>query len=140
SHAGLFLSSRFLVAIAVPASQEPPAGTASSVLLIEEYDALAAALTSALQKFAPQHRTRVVESLIEAEAAAAEIHPHLLILDFDPPQPNAIEFFNRISAAHPDMRVLVMTSGAAIEFATQRYGPNAIQFVGKPFELADLGA
>ena len=71
----------------MPASQESPAGTALSVLLIEEYDALAAAITSALKKFAPKHRTRVVESLGEAEAAAAEIRPQLFIIDFDPPHP-----------------------------------------------------
>ena len=50
----------------MPASLESPARTAPSVLLIEEYDALAAAITSALKKFAPRHQTRVVASLAEA--------------------------------------------------------------------------
>jgi DNA-binding response OmpR family regulator len=124
----------------VPASQESPAGTALSVLLIEEYDALAAAIASALKKFAPQHRTRVVESLSEAEAAAAEIQPQLLIIDFDPPHPHTVAFLNRIGPVHPDARVLVIASGTSPEFASERYGPNAIQFVEKPFELADFGA
>jgi DNA-binding response OmpR family regulator len=124
----------------VPASLESPAGTAPSVLLIEEYDALAAAITSALKKFAPRHRTRVVESLGEAEAVAAETHPQLIVVDFDPPHANAVEFFNRIGPAHPDTRVLVITSGTSAEFASKRYGPNAIQFVEKPFELVDFGA
>jgi DNA-binding response OmpR family regulator len=124
----------------VRASLESPAGTAPSVLLIEEYDALAAAITSALKKFAPRHRTRVVESLSEAEAAAAETQPQLFVIDFDPPHPNAIEFLNRIGPAHPDARVLVIASGTSPEFASERYGPNAIQFVEKPFELADFGA
>jgi DNA-binding response OmpR family regulator len=124
----------------VPASVKFPVGTAPSVLLIEEYDALAAAITSALKKFAPQHRTLVVESLREAEAAAAEAMPQLFVIDFDPPQPNAIEFLNRIGPAHPEARVLVVASGTSPEFALERYGPNAIQFVEKPFELADFGA
>jgi DNA-binding response OmpR family regulator len=124
----------------VPASQESPAGTAPSVLLIEEYDALAAAITSALKKFAPQHRVRAVESLGEAEAVAAETQPHLFIIDFDPPHPNTVEFLNRIGPAHPDARVLVIASGTSQEFAAERYGPNAIQFVEKPFELGDFGA
>jgi DNA-binding response OmpR family regulator len=124
----------------VRASLESPAGTAPSVLLIEEYDALAAAITSALKKFAPRHRTRVVESLSEAEAAAAETQPQLFLIDFDPPHPNAIEFLNRIGPAHPDARVLVIASGTSPEFASERYGSNAIQFVEKPFELADFGA
>jgi DNA-binding response OmpR family regulator len=124
----------------VPASHESPAGTAPSVLLIEEYDALAAAITSALKKFAPRHRTRVVESLGEAESAAAETQPQLFIIDFDPPHPHAIEFLNRMRTAHPDARVLAIASGTSPEFASERYGPNAIQFVEKPFELADFGA
>ncbi|HEY2614090.1 MAG TPA: response regulator, partial [Chthoniobacterales bacterium] len=124
----------------MPASHESPAGTAPSVLLIEEYDALAAAITSALKKFAPQHRTRVVESLSEAEAAAAETKPQLFVLDFDPPHPNAIEFFNRIRNTHPDARVLAIVSGTTPELASERYGANAIQFVEKPFELAEFGA
>ena len=124
----------------MPASLESPAGTAPSVLLIEEYDALAAAITSALKKFAPRHRTRMVASLAEAYAAAAETQPLLFIVDLDPPQPGAIEFLNRMSAAHPDARLLAIASGVPKEFASERYGPNAIQFIEKPFELAEFGA
>jgi CheY-like chemotaxis protein len=103
---------------------------------------LAAAITSALKKFAPLHRTLVVGSLPEAEAVLAQTQPQpqLLIIDFDPPHPNAIEFLNRIRPAHPDARVLAIASGISPEFTAQRYGPNAIQFVEKPFELADFGA
>lgn len=124
----------------MPASLESPAGTAPSVLLIEEYDALAAAITSALKKFAPGHLTRVVESISEAESAAAEAQPQLFIIDFDPPQANAIEFLNRMSTAHPDARVLAIASGTSPALASERYGKNAIQFIEKPFELADFGA
>jgi DNA-binding response OmpR family regulator len=124
----------------VPASLESPARTAPSVLLIEEYDALAAAITSALKKFAPRHRTRMVASLAEADAAAAETQPLLFIVDLDPPQPGAIDFLGRMSADHPDARVLAIVSGLPREFASERYGPNAIQFIEKPFELAEFGA
>jgi len=124
----------------VPASLESPARTPPRVLLIEEYDALAAAITSALKKFAPRHQTRVVASLAEAAAAAAEMQPLLFIVDLDPPQPGAIEFLNRMSVAHPDARVLAIASGIPKEFAAERYGPNAIQFIEKPFELSEFGA
>jgi DNA-binding response OmpR family regulator len=123
----------------VPASHETPAGIASGVLLVEEYDALAAAITSALKKFAPRHRTRAVESLAEAEALA-EIKPQLFIIDFDPPRADAIGFLQGISLANPDARFLAIASGVPREFASERFGPNAIQFVEKPFELAEFGA
>jgi DNA-binding response OmpR family regulator len=124
----------------VPASQESPAGTAPSVLLVEEYDALAAAITSALKKFSPNHRVLAVNSLSEAEARVLETSPVLLIVDFDPPQPDAIEFLERISAAHPDARFLAIASGVLSELNSERRGPNAIQFIEKPFELSQFGA
>jgi DNA-binding response OmpR family regulator len=124
----------------VPASQESRAGTASSVLLVEEYDALAAAITSALKKFAPRHSVRAVETLAEAEASVAETSPQLLIVDFDPPRPDAIQFIERICAANPNGRFLAIASGVPPDLNGERYGPNAIQFIEKPFELADFGA
>jgi CheY-like chemotaxis protein len=136
----LLLFSAFSLATAVPASHESPAGTASSVLLVEEYDALSAAITSALKKFAPRHRTHAVESLAQAEAAAAETEPQLFIVDFDPPRSDAVEFLERISLTNPDARFLAIASGVPPELASERYGPNAIQFVEKPFELAEFGA
>jgi DNA-binding response OmpR family regulator len=124
----------------VPASQESPAGTAPSVLLVEEYDALAAAITSALKKFAPSHRVRAVESLAEAEASAAETSPQLLIVDFDPPRADVIDFLERIAVACPNARFPAIACGVPPDLHSERYGPNAIQFVEKPFELAEFGA
>ena len=124
----------------MPAAHESPAGTAPSVLLVEEYDALAAAITSALKKFAPEHRVRAVESLAEAEARVIEASPALLIVDFDPPRPDTIEFLDRIAAANPDARFLAIASGVPRELNSERHGPTAIQFVEKPFELSEFGA
>jgi DNA-binding response OmpR family regulator len=124
----------------VPASHESPAGTAPSVLLVEEYDALTAAITSALKKFAPRHRVRAVESLAEAEATVVEARPQLLIVDFDPPRSDAIEFLERIAMVNPEARFLAIASGVPADLNTERYGPNAIQFIEKPFELSEFGA
>jgi len=82
----------------------------------------------------------VAESLSEAETIAGEIQPQLFVLDFDPPHTNVVEFLSRMSTAHPDARVLVITSGTSPEFSAQRSGRNAVHFVEKPFELANLGA
>jgi DNA-binding response OmpR family regulator len=124
----------------VPASQESPAGPAPSVLLIEEYDALAAAIASALKKFAPKHRVRAVESLTEAEATLVESSPLLLIVDFDPPRTDIIEFLERVSAVNADARMLAIASGVPAALNAARLGPSAIQFIDKPFELAEFGA
>jgi DNA-binding response OmpR family regulator len=124
----------------VPASHESPAGPAPSVLLVEEYDALAAAIASALKKFAPTHRVRVVESLSEAEASLVGFSPRLLIVDIDPPRTDTIEFLERVSATHSDARMLAIASGVPAALNAQRSAPTAIQFIDKPFELADFGA
>jgi DNA-binding response OmpR family regulator len=136
----LLLSSALSFAPAVPASQEFPAGTAPSVLLVEEYDALAAAIRSALKKFAPRERVRVVETLSEAEAIMAESSPRLLIIDFDPPRSDAIEFFQKVRAVHGETRLLAIASGVPPELNSERPAPNAFHFVEKPFDLAELGA
>jgi hypothetical protein len=47
-----------------------------NILLLEEYDALAAAISSALKKFAPQHFGAVACSLAEAEKLASELAFH----------------------------------------------------------------
>ncbi|MEY2528891.1 MAG: two-component system, chemotaxis family, protein-glutamate methylesterase/glutaminase, partial [Verrucomicrobiota bacterium] len=95
---------------------------------------------SALKKFAPRHRTHVVESFAEAEAAARQTRPQLFVVDFDPPRPDAIEFLDRISSTNPDARFLAIASGVPSELSSQRSGPNAIHFVEKPFELVEFGA
>ncbi len=124
----------------MPASQESPAGPAPSVLLVEEYDALAAAIASALKKFAPAYRVCVVDSLAEAEASLVESSPRLVIVDFDPPRTDAIDFLERVSRGDSDVRMLAIASGVPSALNAQRLGPTAIQFIDKPFELAEFGA
>jgi DNA-binding response OmpR family regulator len=126
----------------VPASRKSATGTAPrpSVLLIEEYDALAVAIGSALKKFAPAHEAHVVRSLAEAEVVARETRPELFIVDFDPPQSGIIAFLNKMKMAHADARLLVIAAGTARELAAMRGLSGAIQFIEKPFELADFGA
>jgi DNA-binding response OmpR family regulator len=82
----------------------------------------------------------VVDSLTEAEASLVESSPRLLIVDFDPPRADAIEFLQRVSAAHSDVRMLAIASGVPDTLNAQRQGPTAIQFIDKPFELAEFGA
>ena len=63
-----------------------------NILLLEEHDALAAAISSALKKFAPQHFGAVARSLAEAEKLASDLDPELFILDVDPPWHSANDF------------------------------------------------
>jgi DNA-binding response OmpR family regulator len=111
-----------------------------SILLIEEYDALAAAFGSALKKFAPQHATTVARSLAEADDLATQIQPALFVVDFDPAYSGLTEFFQRMRHTQPDARVLVIGAGISDKIAAQWRSLGALQFIQKPFEIAEFGA
>jgi DNA-binding response OmpR family regulator len=126
----------------VPASLQSSAWPAShrSVLLLEEYDALAAAIGSALKKFAPQHEISVARSLDQAKKLASEIVPELFVIDVDPPWPGLTDFLEKIRSAHADARALVIGAAIPAEIAAERRSFGALQFIEKPFELAAFGA
>ena len=126
----------------MPSSLPSPAGTAPhrSVLLIEEYDALAVAIASALKKFAPRHATDVARSLAEARVLAAKSAPDLFIIDFDPNYPDLTEFLREMQGVQADARALIIAAGVPREIAAERRSFGALQFIEKPFEVADFGA
>ncbi len=111
-----------------------------NILLLEEYDALAAAISSALKKFAPQHTRGVARSLAEAEKLAANLGPELFIIDVDPPWTGLTNFLEKMRAAHPNARALIIGSAIPADIATERGASGALQFVEKPFDLAAFGA
>jgi DNA-binding response OmpR family regulator len=126
----------------VPASPQSSARAASqpSVLLLEQYDALAAAIGSALKKFAPNHTTSVARTLAEAEKLAAKIGPELFVIDVDPPWLGISEFLEKMRDAYPTARVLVIGAAIPAQVAAERGFSCGLQFIGKPFELAAFGA
>jgi len=135
----------FSVALAVPKVPSPPPITTveslpRGILLLEEYSALAVAISSALRKFAPLHRVEVTRSFAEAEAVAAQMRPELFVLDLDPPPFGEVAFLNKIKTEFPDSRALVIAAGTSSELRTARGTGAAIQFIEKPFDLAEFGA
>ena len=110
------------------------------ILLVEEYSALGVAISSALQKFAPLHGVAVAHSFGEAEALAETMRPGLFVLDLDPPPSGEIEFFNKLKTRYPEARALVIAAGPLRELRAERGTSGAIQFIEKPFDLAEFGA
>jgi DNA-binding response OmpR family regulator len=125
----------------VPAPPKTTAETATSgILLIEEYDAIASAIASALRKFAPSHKTTVAHSLAEAQKITRKLSPDLLVIDFDPAYAGLTEFLQKMCDAYPDTKVLVIAPGVSAELAAERRSFGALQFLEKPFNVADFGA
>jgi DNA-binding response OmpR family regulator len=126
----------------VPASIQFPAGATPqrSVLLLEEYDALAVAIGSALKKFAAGQPVSVARSLAAAEKIAREMRPALFIADVDPPWPGLTDLLEKLGEENPDGRVLIIGAAIPKEIADERGSFGALQFIEKPFELASFGA
>ncbi len=120
------------------AFHQPSAGTAShrSIVLLEEYEALAAAIGAALKKFAPQHATSIARSLAQAEILGAKTCPELFIIDVDPPSPGITDFLEKMRDAHPDASVLVIGGAIPAAIVAERGSFGAVHFIEKPFELA----
>ncbi len=110
------------------------------ILLLEEYGALAVAIASALRKFAPLHEVRVARSLAEAEKLAAGVRPELFVLDLDPPLGGELDFLKKLSAQYPEARALVIAVGTSAALRAEGDTVGALQFLEKPFELAEFGA
>jgi DNA-binding response OmpR family regulator len=126
----------------VPARRKSTTADVSqrSILLLEEYDALAAAISSALRKFAPQHFGAVARSIAEAENLASELDPELFVVDVDPPWTGLTNFLEKMRTAHPNSRALIIGSAIPAQIAAERRASGALQFVEKPFDLAAFGA
>ncbi len=111
-----------------------------SIVLLEEYDALAAAIGSALKKFAPNHAVVLARTLKELEKFANDLEPDLFILDVDPPWSGITELLEKLRDSHPAARVLVIGTAIPSGISAERGSLGGLQFVEKPYELATFGA
>jgi DNA-binding response OmpR family regulator len=125
----------------VPNAQSSPGTTPKAgILLIEEYAALAAAIGSALRKFAPHHATHVARSLTEADALADTHRPELIIIDVDPPWPKLTQLLGKLRTEHPAARALIIGASIPKELLAEQRSHGSLQFLEKPFDVAELGA
>lgn len=111
-----------------------------NIVVLEAYDALAAAFSSALKKFAPQHTTVVARSVKELEKLADELAPQLLIFDVDPPWAGITKSLEQLRDSHPKARALIIGTPLPDDIVANGKLSGGLQFVEKPFELASFGA
>lgn len=126
----------------MPASRQSSSRTVlqPGVILLEEYDALAAAIGAALRKFAPRHIFSAGRSLAETEKIVGNLKPELFVIDADPPWAGITDFLEEMRIALPESRALVIGAPIPAEIIAQRGFFGALQFIEKPFELAAFGA
>ncbi len=117
-----------------------PADTAGSILLVEEYAALAAAFSALLRNALPGCVVRTARSIAEAEVVAGEAVPALLIVDIDPPQRETVALLRRLKSSTPGVRIIVITAEDPQEVLREPNGPTAVHFIRKPFGLDEFTA
>ncbi len=111
-----------------------------SIILLEDYPALATAITSALKKFAPRHSTQTAQSLKELEALSAKLQPELLVIDVDPPWPKLTQLLGKLRSTLPATRALIIGATVPKEIIEQHGSERALQFLQKPFDVPEFGA
>jgi DNA-binding response OmpR family regulator len=121
---------------------EPPPGrhsvvTVSDVVLIVEDDALiASSLARAVQAngYVPAVSTTVAAAFAAIEAGP----PDLVLLDLGLPDGDGTQVANHMARHHPDVPVIVLTARADEIDVVLGLEAGAVDYVVKPFRLAEL--
>lgn len=109
------------------------------ILLVEDYDALAIAIKSALRKYAPNHDVAVARNLAEAQAQLGHGFD-LIVVDFDPAFSGLTDFLTEARQQLPHGHGIVLGPGMTSELASAVRDLSALQFLPKPYEITDFGA
>ncbi len=108
----------------------------SSILIIEDEHALAAALSTIVRRCG-------AEPIVAASAQSgldklAKKHPDLIVLDIGLPDMSGIEVLKRIRAASDQTKVLVITAHGTLENALEARRLGASEYFLKPLDLTEF--
>jgi DNA-binding response OmpR family regulator len=112
----------------------------SRILVLEPDEKLASAITTALQKVAPDATVDLARDLADAQRMAMGAKLDLFVLDVDATYDLGQEFLYDLRTSHPTARAIILT---AIHLAAAReraagLGVGAIHFLEKPFPHDDF--
>jgi DNA-binding NtrC family response regulator len=73
-----------------------------------------------------------------AVATAAEVHPHVALVDLAMPGIDGIELLSRLKADNPRLQVVIMTAYGSISSAVEAMRRGAFDYITKPFDNDEL--
>ena len=109
----------------------------NQVLIVEDDVAMAQLLVEGLQR--KGFSAKAVHGGESALVALKEHDFHAVITDINMKGMNGLELCERITAAHPNMPVLVITAFGNMESAIRAMRVGAYDFLNKPFEMEAIG-
>ncbi len=109
------------------------------ILILDDDEDILAYLRAVL---GPKYAVSTLTDGREIEATVAQLRPNLLVLDYKMPRRNGLEICRALRAdpANDIMPILFLTAIDNEELRLQGYAAGADDFIGKPFEEAELKA
>lgn len=114
----------------------PPHGGSklATIWLVEDDPSIGPGLVRTLE--AEGHDVDWARSVAEAQALVGE--PELLLLDLGLPDGDGLDLCRSLSSMHPRMRTIMLTARAGEIDVVLGLDAGAVDYVGKPFRLAEL--
>lgn len=88
--------------------------------------------------FGRGYRLFEADSVDSALIKVNEIRPDVVLLDVLMPKADGLQVLRRIKEIHPDCAVIILTGINSQQLAEKAIEDGAFDFVGKPFDVADL--
>jgi len=90
--------------------------------------------------FGKQYRLIEADSVETAMPLVQEARPEVILLDIMMPRTDGLELLQRIKKIHAECAVIMLTGVNSQQLAEKAKGYGACDFIGKPFDIADLRA
>jgi DNA-binding NtrC family response regulator len=88
--------------------------------------------------FGKDFRLLEADSVDAAVAVVSEARPDVVLLDVLMPKADGLKVLGRIKEIHPECAVIILTGVNSQQLATKAIASGAFDFVGKPFDVAEL--
>ena len=111
---------------------------AGRVLIVEDDESIGANLQRALA--GDETEVRWVRTAAEALAASTDDPPDLILLDLGLPDGDGLDVCQAVLARHPALPIIILTARDAEIDIVVGLDSGAVDYVTKPFRLAELSA